>query len=154
MKIKELNQATKHITRASKSTDPKKVELDMRKHILDTLNKYEDGPDIPSDTEPTTAERIASDKYLREQAVLPDSRGAFQREAKRVEKEALKPFIKKAKITKAPEPMSMGLDFMLENKFRPEPLTDAEINYKKLKAEHDKKNSELVGLETLLGIKA
>ena len=91
MKIKELNQATKHITRASKSTDPQKVELDMRKHILDTLNKYEDGPDIPSDTEPTRAERIASDKYLREQAVLPDSRGAFQREVKKVEKETQYP---------------------------------------------------------------
>ena len=61
--------------------------LDMRKHIIDTLNQYEDSPDIPSDTEPTKAERIASDKYLREQAKLPDSSGAFQREVKKVEKE-------------------------------------------------------------------
>ena len=35
-----------YLTRPSKSSSPKKVELDMNKHIINTLNKYEDGPDI------------------------------------------------------------------------------------------------------------
>ena len=90
---------TKYITRPSKSTNPKKVEFDMNRHVIDTLNKFEDGPDIveevirnsptpvpgyvggatPDPTVPTRAERIAGQKQLEKLAVQPDSRGVFQK---------------------------------------------------------------------------
>ena len=90
---------TKYITRPSKSTNPKKVEFDMNRHVIDTLNKFEDGPDIveevirnspipvpgyvggatPDSTVPTRAERIAGQKQLEKLAVQPDSRGVFQK---------------------------------------------------------------------------
>jgi len=71
-----------YLTSPSKSSSPKKVELDMNKHIIDTLNKYEDGPDIvggatPNDR-PTYAERIASNKQLEKYATQPDSNGVYQ----------------------------------------------------------------------------
>ena len=96
---------TKYITRPSKSTNPKKVEFDMNRHVIDSLNKFEDGPDIvkeedfyveairnsptpvpgyvggatPDPTVPTRAERIAGQKQLEKLAVQPDSRGVFQK---------------------------------------------------------------------------
>ena len=99
MKDKNHNQMTKYITRPSKSTNPKKVEFDMNRHVIDTLNKFEDGPDIveevirnspipvpgyvggatPDPTVPTRAERIAGQKQLEKLAVQPDSRGVFQK---------------------------------------------------------------------------
>ena len=105
MKVKEYNQMIKHITRPSKSISPKKVELDMNKHVVDTLNKYEDGPDIveevirnsstpvpgyiggatPDPTAPTRAERIAGQKQLEKYATQPDSRGTFQKLVKKDE---------------------------------------------------------------------
>jgi len=80
-----------YLTRPSKSSSPKKVELDMNKHIIDTLNKYEDGPDIdggttPSDR-PTYAERVASDKQLEKYATQPDSRGVYKAAVEQNKKE-------------------------------------------------------------------
>ena len=99
MKVKQQNQMIKQITRPSKSTNPKKVEFDMNKHIIDTLNKYEDGPDIveevirnsptpvpgyvggatPDPTVPTKAEEVAGMKQLEKYATQPDSRGVWKK---------------------------------------------------------------------------
>ena len=43
---KHKKESVQHMTRVSKSSHPNTVEMDMNKHIINTLNKYEDGPDI------------------------------------------------------------------------------------------------------------
>ena len=112
MKVSKHNQMIKHITRPSKSTNPKKVEFDMNKHVIDTLNKYEDGPNIkeedlfvqairnsstpvpgyiggatPDPTVITRAERIASNKQLEKYATQPDSRGVYKAAVEQNKKE-------------------------------------------------------------------
>jgi len=98
-KINDHNNMIKHMTRPSKSPDPKTVELDMTKHIVDTLNENEDaniiledvirnsptpvkgyvGGATPDSTVPTKAERIAAQKQFEKLAVQADSRGVFQK---------------------------------------------------------------------------
>ena len=101
-------QIDDYITRPSKSADIKQVEtaLNLRKHTIDTLNKYEDGPDLveevirnsptpvpgyvggttPDKTEPNKSERLLAEKQMIKIARQPDSRGVFQKAVKDDEK--------------------------------------------------------------------
>ena len=67
MKVKEYNQMMGYLTRPSKSTDPKTVKLDMEKHTINMLNKFEPGPDIEEET--------ASQKQLEKLAVQKNHGG-------------------------------------------------------------------------------
>ena len=50
--------------------------------------------------------------------------------------------------------IDLNLEFLLEDQSKQEAPSTAEIKYRKIRAEYDKRNSELVGLETLIGRKA
>ena len=213
MKIKDFNQMVSYLTRPDTKTpaqnaaikakkdaeDTKRIASkrkeyglpDHTKHIVDTLNDYEDtnivleevirnspvpvkgyvGGATPDSTVPTKAERIAAQKQFEKIAVQPDSRGYFKKLAaadekefkdkrnligENLKKETLKPFIKSKKIAHTSNPMAidLNLEFLLEDQSKQEAPSTAEIKYKKIRAEYDKRNSELVGLETLIGRKA
>ena len=107
MKINEHNQMIKHITdprdrkspeerakitATQKANDAKRMAAkrkeyglpDMHKHVVDTLNKYEDGPDIiqqvidyaPNKVDRTTmADRITAEKQMKKVALQPNHNG-------------------------------------------------------------------------------
>ena len=107
MKVSEHNQMIKYITdpkdrkspeerakitATQKANDVKRVAAkrkeyglpDMHKHVVDTLNKYEDGPDIiqqvvdyaPNKVDRTTmADRIAAEKQMKKVALQPNHNG-------------------------------------------------------------------------------
>ena len=129
MKVKDFNQMESYLTRPDTKTPEQNATIkakqdsedakrraskrkeyglsDMTDHVIDTLNKFEDGPDIvkevirnspvpvkgyvggttPNDTEPTKAERIAAQKQFEKIAVQPDSRGYFKKLVAADEKE-------------------------------------------------------------------